>query len=311
MAVKTYSLKKDGNKYCSEHTRVREMRSKDGTDKILIDEKLMVMIEKLFAALKCTKYIITSGYRTPAHDKAVGGNGKGQHTKGTAVDCYFYGADGKVVSSKEVSCIAQDLGFKGIANINSKYQAIHLDMRTLGKYYGNEVYGTNSVTNDFYSYYGIDRYALRKKYGLPVDEKISVTYQVYADGRWLGEIKNYNVLTSNGYAGIYGKPISGIRVRLSNGNTVTVRSHILGKAKAEWLAAITRWDNSSNGYSGWKGKPTDCIALQADGVKLKYRVHTKGGKWMPWVDGYDIKDFENGFAGDYGKPIDAVQIGVK
>lgn len=169
MAVKTYSLKKDGNKYCSEHTQVREMRCQDGSDKILIDEKLMEMIEKLFSALKCKKYIITSGYRTPARDKAVGGNGSGQHTKGTAVDCYFYGADGKVISSKEVSCIAQDLGFNGVANITNKYQEVHLDMRTSGKYYGDETKGTSNVTSDFYAYYGIDKENLYKKYGLAVD----------------------------------------------------------------------------------------------------------------------------------------------
>ena len=169
MAVKTYSLKKDGNKYCSKHTQVYEMKSKDGADKILIDEKLMEMIEKLFDAMKCQKYIITSGYRTPAHDKAVGGNGSGQHTKGTAVDCYFYGADGKIISSKEVCCVAQDLGFKGIANITKKYQEVHLDMRTSGKYYGDETKGTNNVTSDFYAYYGIDKSTLYKKYGLDFD----------------------------------------------------------------------------------------------------------------------------------------------
>lgn len=178
MAIKKYSLKKDGEKFCSEHTRVREMRCKDGTDKILIDEKLMEMIEKLFATLKCKKYIITSGYRTPSYDKKVGGNGKGQHTKGTAADCYFYGNDGKIISAKEVSCIAQDLGFKGIANITSKYEAIHLDMRTVGKYYGNEVYGTKNVTNDFYAYYEINRAELHKKYGL---DKEKTDYEVALD----------------------------------------------------------------------------------------------------------------------------------
>lgn len=169
MAVKTYSLQKDGNKYCSEHTQVYEMKSKDGADKVLIDEKLMEMIEKLFDTMKCRKYIITSGYRTPAHDKAVGGNGSGQHTKGTAVDCYFYGADGKIISAKEVCCIAQDLGFKGIANITKKYQEVHLDMRASGKWYGDETKGTSNVTSDFYSYFGVDKATLYKKYGLAFD----------------------------------------------------------------------------------------------------------------------------------------------
>lgn len=204
MAVKTYSLMKDGGRYCSTHTKVREMRCKDGSDKILIDEKLMEMIEKLFSALKCKKYIITSGYRNAAYDKKVGGNGMGQHTKGKAVDCYFYGADGKVISSKEVCCIAQDLGFKGIANINSKYQAVHLDVRTIGKYYGNEIYGTKNVTDNFYSYYGIDRYTLRKKYGLPVDEseKKKSNYEVALEvinGKWGNGSTRKKKLKAAGY----------------------------------------------------------------------------------------------------------------
>lgn len=304
MAVKTYSLKTQGNVYCSKHTQVREMACKDGTDKVLIDEKLMEMIEKLFTTLKCKKYIISSGYRTPAHDKKVGGNGKGQHTLGKAVDACFYGADGKIISAKEVSCIAQDLGFKGIANINSKYQYIHLDMRTSGKYYGDEIKGTNTVTSDFYNYYGYDRNILRAKYGLTV-AKPDVLYQVYANGKWQSIKTN-----ASSYAGILGKEISGIRVKLSNGKTVAVRSHIKGEPKTEWLSAITKWDNTSNGYSGWKGKPTDCISMKAEGCTLKYRVHVKGEGWLGWVTKYDITDYNSGLAGKYGEPIDAVQIAV-
>ena len=72
MAVKSYSYKKQANVYCSKHTKVKEMASKSGSilysDKVLVDEKLMDMIEALFAKLNCKKYIISSGYRTPAHD---------------------------------------------------------------------------------------------------------------------------------------------------------------------------------------------------------------------------------------------------
>ena len=135
-------------------------------------------------------------------------------------------------------------------------------------------------------------------------------YQVYAGGKWLGVITNYNTKNSNGYAGVFGKEISGIRVKLSNGKTVTVRSHISGKPKTDWLAAITKWDNTSNGYSGWKGKATDCIAMKAEGCTLKYRVHVKGGGWLGWISACDITDYQNGLAGVYGKPLDAVQITV-
>lgn len=142
------------------------------------------------------------------------------------------------------------------------------------------------------------------------EAKPDVIYQVYADGRWLPTVTNFNDTNSSGYAGIIGKEISGIRVKLSNKKTVTVRSHICGKVKTDWLAPITKWNITSNGYSGWKGKPTDCISMKADGVKLKYRVHVKGGDWLAWVTDYDINNYRNGLAGIYGEPIDAVQIDV-
>lgn len=145
---------------------------------------------------------------------------------------------------------------------------------------------------------------------IPTTTKPSVIYQVYAGGKWWGEITDYNTVNSNGYAGVLGKEISGIRVRLSNGATVTVCSHINGKGTGDWLSPITKWDDTSNGYSGWKGKPTDCIAMKAEGFTLKYRVHTKGGKWLGWITKYDLHDMANGMAGIFGKSIDAVQIAV-
>ena len=163
------------------------------------------------------------------------------------------------------------------------------------------------VNGKFIRGYGVPKYDTEPK---PAEKKPDVIYQVYAGGKWWGEIKNYNTTNSNGYAGVFNKEISGLRVRLSNGKTVTVRSHISGKARTDWLDAITKWDGTSNGYSGWKGKPTDCIAMKAEGCTLKYRVHVKGGGWLSWVSKYDINDYNFGLAGTYGKPIDAIQIQV-
>lgn len=138
----------------------------------------------------------------------------------------------------------------------------------------------------------------------------TVTYQAFAGGKWWGEITGYNNTNSNGYAGVMGKEISGIRVRLSNGKTVAIRSHIKGNAKTNWLSEITKWDNTSMGYSGIYGKPIDCVTLKADGYTLKYRVHIKGGGWLGWISKSDINDYNNGLAGAYGKAIDAIQIDV-
>ena len=177
--VKTYSYSKQGNAYCSKHTQVKEMASKSGSklysDKVLIDENLMVMIEKLFSKLQCKKYIISSGYRTAAHDKAVGGNGIGQHTKGKAVDACFYWKDGSIIPAKIVCCVAQDLGFKGIANISKNYRYVHLDMRESGKYYGDEIKSFNTVTDNFYKYFGVSKTDVAKYTG----EKIVNYFKKY------------------------------------------------------------------------------------------------------------------------------------
>lgn len=85
----------------------------------------------------------------------MGGNVNGQHTKGNAADICCYGQNGQPISSKTVCCKAQDIGFGGIANIDTSYQYTHVDVRTGSKWYGDEVHGNNSVTNDFYSYFGI------------------------------------------------------------------------------------------------------------------------------------------------------------
>ena len=122
----------------------------------LISDELVKKLEEIFKAIGASKGIITSGYRCPDCDIAVGGNGCGQHTRGCAVDIIFYGNNGQPISSKIVCCKAQDLNFGGIANITDSYTYTHLDVRTTNFYRGNEINGTGNVTSDFYKYFGIN-----------------------------------------------------------------------------------------------------------------------------------------------------------
>lgn len=142
----------------SPHFNVQEFRCKCGKEhEILIADELVDKLEKLYSALNCSKIIVTSGYRCTAHDKAVGGSGTGQHTKGNAADICCYGQDGQPISSKTVCCMAQDIGFNGIANITAEYKYTHVDVRTGSKWYGDEIKDTSTVTSDFYSYFGISK----------------------------------------------------------------------------------------------------------------------------------------------------------
>ena len=156
MSVNTYSY--NNRTQLSPHFNVQEFPCKCGNSHdILISSELIDKLELLHTALHCSKIIVTSGYRCPTHDKAVGGNGSGQHTKGTAADICCYAQDGSIISSKLVCCAAQDIGFTGIANIDSSYQYTHVDVRTGYPWYGNEVHDNGTVTSDFYSYYNISK----------------------------------------------------------------------------------------------------------------------------------------------------------
>lgn len=142
----------------SSHFNVQEFKCKCGKEhEILIAEELITNFENLYSALNCSKIIVTSGYRCTAHDKNVGGSGSGQHTKGNAADICCYGQDGQPISSKTVCCKAQDIGFTGIVNITDAYIYTHLDVRTGSKWYGDETKGNNTVTSDFYSYFGVSK----------------------------------------------------------------------------------------------------------------------------------------------------------
>ena len=141
------------------HFNVSEFHCKcGGSHDTKLDTTLADKLEKLHTALNCSKIIINSGYRCSAHDKNVGGSGTGQHVNGCAADIVCYDQKGNKISSKKVCCAAQDLGFGGIANIDSTYTATHVDTRTSNFWKGDEVKTTAySVTDDFYKYYGLSK----------------------------------------------------------------------------------------------------------------------------------------------------------
>ena len=85
MSVKTYSLARDGKKQLTKDFKVKEFRCKDGSDKILIDDDLVELLQQIRDAFG-KPVTINSAYRSPAHNKKVGGASNSQHVKGTAAD---------------------------------------------------------------------------------------------------------------------------------------------------------------------------------------------------------------------------------
>lgn len=85
MTIKVYSKAKDGNKKLSANFKVKEFACLDGTDPIFIDTELVEVLQKIRTHFgKAVN--ITSAYRTPSHNKSVGGTTYSQHLYGKAAD---------------------------------------------------------------------------------------------------------------------------------------------------------------------------------------------------------------------------------
>lgn len=85
MAIQVYSLSKEGYKQLTPNFRVREFRCRDGSDPIFVDDALVSILQKIREHFG-KPLTITSGYRTPAHNKACGGAAYSQHLYGRAAD---------------------------------------------------------------------------------------------------------------------------------------------------------------------------------------------------------------------------------
>lgn len=75
-------------------------------------------------------------------------------------------------------------------------------------------------------------------------------------------------------------------------------------ADGEWLPTV----KGLSDFAGIAGEAISGIAIKVSKGKVKYRVHTKGGKWLNWVTGFNLEDDVNGYAGILGVEIDAVQV---
>lgn len=89
--IREYSLRRDGDLQLSPHFRLAEFASKDGADKVLVDDDLVSLLEQTREAAGGA-VTINSGYRSPAHNAAVGGVRSSQHLYGRAADVVVEGA---------------------------------------------------------------------------------------------------------------------------------------------------------------------------------------------------------------------------
>ena len=130
---------------------------------------------------------------------------------------------------------------------------------------------------------------LTSAFGGSTTQPQGAKYQVYDNVKkyWLPNV----TIGSSDYAGNFGNAIGGVYL-----DTYRMRVHDMNKGY--WLP----WVQNRNDYAGNLGNSID--GIQIEGVA--YRAHLKGGSWLAWVTKAD--NTNQGYAGIYGKAIDAIQI---
>lgn len=120
--IRAYSKAKDGSKRVSKNFRVREFACSDGSDPIFIAAELVDVLQKIRTHFG-KSVTITSAYRTPGRNSAVGGKAYSQHLYGMAADIKVSG-----VSPKKVAAYAEKL-LPGKGGIGTYSTFTHIDVR--------------------------------------------------------------------------------------------------------------------------------------------------------------------------------------
>ena len=122
MTINAYSKAKDGNTKLSTNFKVKEFACTDGSDPVFIDSDLVNVLQKIRTHFG-KSVTITSAYRTPGRNKAVGGETYSQHLYGRAADIKVKG-----IAPKAVAAYAEKL-LPGKGGIGTYSTFTHIDVR--------------------------------------------------------------------------------------------------------------------------------------------------------------------------------------
>ena len=104
----------------SQHFLANEFRCKHCRE-LRIDAQLIIKLEELRQAIGDQPIVVTSGYRCPVHNKAVGGVANSQHLQGKAADIYVNG-----MNCRDLAHWARKVGFSFVKVYPGR---IHVDVR--------------------------------------------------------------------------------------------------------------------------------------------------------------------------------------
>ena len=156
----------------------------------------------------------------------------------------------------------------------------------------------------------VDNYLIGEQQKREPETAPQVIYAAHTiGGKWLPDVVDCNDVNADGYAGIVGKSIDGVRAKPTQGS-ILYRVHT--KGSKNYLPWVRDLDAREGGYAGIYGRAIDGIQMKLEnlqGYTVRYRVSTVGGGYLPWVTGCNDVG-SDGYAGIYGKPIDKIQIKI-
>lgn len=183
MSVKTYSVAKNGNTQLQKNFKVKEFKCKDGSDKVLISDELVEVLQQVRDHFgKAVK--INSAYRSAAYNKSVGGSSKSQHCQGTAADICISGVDplkiALYVASLPYFQSHGGIGYYSRVSVTQGF--VHVDVRTTRSRWisktGTQYLSVNSImptikkgSKDGYNSVAYSVTVLQRHLGLNADGK--------------------------------------------------------------------------------------------------------------------------------------------
>ena len=128
MALFAYSLAKDGETKLSKNFRVREFACSDHSDPVFIDSELVGLLQAIRNHFG-QPVRLTSGYRTAAHNKAVGGAPYSQHCYGRAADIRVDNTSVEAVAAYAETLLPDSGGIGRYPSSANRKGWVHLDVR--------------------------------------------------------------------------------------------------------------------------------------------------------------------------------------
>ena len=149
------TVSKSGEKTVKGATHFKYKEFADpASDTVVVNKELVRGLEIIYDYLNLSKMIIVMGNKIDSTTYTGTCKSLAKHKNGFGADVYCYDASGHIIPSHIICCVAQKIGFNGIASLT--YNITHLDIRKeSSKLYYDATLAKAAKLSDFFEYYKV------------------------------------------------------------------------------------------------------------------------------------------------------------